>query len=55
MNILQRIFTDHYEEMIYTLHPRTSVIENVDKMINCGPPPLAGQCTAVLDVESSGV
>lgn len=42
MNILQRIFTDHYEEMIYTLHPRTSVIENVDKMINCGNPAFGG-------------
>ena len=36
MNILQSIFTDHYEEMIYLLNPRASVIENVDKMINCG-------------------
>ena len=32
MSILQDIFRDHYEEMIYTLHPRDSVIENVDKM-----------------------
>ena len=32
MSILQDIFGDHYEEMIYTLHPRQSVIENVDKM-----------------------
>jgi len=36
MNILQRIFADHFEEIVYTLHPRDSVIENVDKMINCG-------------------
>ena len=36
MNILQRIFTDHYEEMLYILHPRQAVIDNVDKMINCG-------------------
>ena len=36
-NILQNIFQDYYEEMIYTLHPRQSVIENVDRMINCGP------------------
>ena len=42
MNILQRIFTDHYEEMIYTLHPRQSVTENVDKMINCGDPAFGG-------------
>ena len=42
MNILQKIFTDYYEEMIYTLHPRESVIENVDKMINCGNPAFGG-------------
>lgn len=42
MNILQEIFKDHYEEMIYTLHPRSSVIENVDKMINCGDPSYGG-------------
>lgn len=42
MNILQRIFTDYYEEMIYTLHPRSSVIENVDKMIHCGDPSFGG-------------
>ena len=29
MNILQKIFTDHFEEMIYLQHPRDSVIENV--------------------------
>ena len=42
MSILQDIFRDHYEEMIYTLHPRDSVIENVDKMINCGNPAYGG-------------
>lgn len=42
MNILQKIFTDYYEEMIYTLHPRNSVIENVDKMIHCGDPSFGG-------------
>ncbi|MFI3214722.1 MAG: transposase [Eubacteriales bacterium] len=42
MNILQNIMCDHYEEMIYTLHPRSSVIENVDKMINCGDPSFGG-------------
>ena len=41
-NILQNIFKDHYEEMLYTLHPRKSVIENVDKMINCGDPSFGG-------------
>lgn len=38
MNILQRIFLDHFEEMIYLQHPRDSVIENVEKMIHCGDP-----------------
>ena len=42
MSVLQDIFRDHYEEMIYTLHPRQSVIENVDKMINCGDPSFGG-------------
>lgn len=42
MNILQEIFTDHYEEMIYTLHPRQTVIDNVDKMINCGDSAFGG-------------
>ena len=41
-NILQNIFKDLYEEMLYTLHPRKSVIENVDKMINCGDPSFGG-------------
>ena len=42
MNILQNIFTDHYEEMLYILHPRHSVIKNVDKMIHCGDPSFGG-------------
>ena len=42
MNILQNIFNDHYEEMLYILHPRQSVIENVNKMINCGDPAFGG-------------
>ena len=36
MNILQKIFIEHYEEIIYTLNPRRSVIENIDKMIRYG-------------------
>lgn len=42
MNILQTIFKDHYEEILYILHPRQSVIDNVDKMINCGAPAFGG-------------
>ena len=41
-NILQVIFKDHYEELIYITHPRQSVIDNVDKMINCGDPSFGG-------------
>ena len=36
MNILQKIFTDHYEEIKYTLHPRDTEMENIEKMIHCG-------------------
>lgn len=42
MNILQEIFKDNYEEFMLTTHPRQSVIENVDKMINCGDPSFGG-------------
>ena len=41
-NVLQDIFRDYYEEMIYTLRPRQSVIENVERMINCGDPSFGG-------------
>lgn len=42
MNILQKIFIDHYEEIKYTLHPRQTEMENIDKMINCGDPSFGG-------------
>lgn len=42
MNILQRIFTDYYEEIKYTPHPRDTELENIDKMINCGDPFFGG-------------
>ena len=42
MNILQKIIIDHYEEIKYTLHLRHSVIENIDRMINCGDPSYGG-------------
>ena len=42
MNVLQKIFKEHYEEMLYILHPRDSIIENVDKMIDCGDPSFGG-------------
>lgn len=42
MNILQNIFKDHYEEIEYTLHPRPSEMENIEKMVNCGDPSFGG-------------
>ncbi len=29
MNILQKIFTDYYEEIQYTLHPRDVEMDNI--------------------------
>lgn len=42
MNILQKIFKEHYEEIEYILHPRPIVMENIEKMINCGDPSFGG-------------
>ena len=42
MNILQQIFIDYYEEILYRLHPRASVMENIDKMLHCGDPAFGG-------------
>lgn len=42
MNILQSIFNDYYEHILYELHPRSAVIENVNKMIHCGDPSFGG-------------
>lgn len=49
MNTLQSIFTDYYEHIIYTLHPRKSVVENVNKMIHCGNPSHGGAFFACPD------
>ena len=42
MNILQKIFADYYEEIQYTLHPRPVVMENIERMVNCGDPSYGG-------------
>lgn len=42
MSILQNIFRDHYEELIYILHPRPYIIENLDKMTDCNDPSFGG-------------
>ena len=42
MNILQKIFTDYYEVIQYTLHPRDVEMDNIDRMIHCGDPSYGG-------------
>ena len=42
MNILQQIFSDNYEIIQYTLHPRDVELENISKMIHCGDPAYGG-------------
>ena len=42
MNILQSIFSDYYEHIIYELHPRPAVIENISTLIHCGAPSFGG-------------
>lgn len=36
MHILKTIIKDNYEQILYTMHPRATEIENIDKMIRCG-------------------
>ena len=52
MNILQTIFTDYYEEIIYTLHPRDTEMENIDKMLGCGDPSFGGSMYACTHCEN---
>lgn len=42
MSIVQKIFKEHYEEIEYFLHPRPVVMENIEKMVNCGDPSFGG-------------
>lgn len=49
MSKLKDIFRDYYEQMLYILHPRESVIENVDKMIDCGDSSKGGAFCGCLD------
>lgn len=48
-NILQTIFLDNYEQMLYLLHPRQTEIDNVNKMIHCGDPSYGGAFYACPD------
>ena len=41
-NVLQDIFSDYYEQILYEIHPRRSVIENIDRMVSCGDPSHGG-------------
>ena len=41
-HILKKIFREHFEEIQYILHPRPVVMENVEKMVNCGDPSFGG-------------
>jgi hypothetical protein len=41
-NILQYIVKDNYEKILYILHPKAYIMENIDKMIHCGDPAFGG-------------
>ena len=41
-NVLQDIFSDYYEQILYEIHPRHSVMENIDRMVSCGDPSHGG-------------
>ena len=42
MNVIQKILTDYYEIIKYDLKPRPVVMENIEKVINCGNPSYGG-------------
>ena len=42
INILQTIFIDYYEHILYELHPRQTEVENIFKMTHCGDPSYGG-------------
>ena len=48
-NVLQDIFTDYYEHILYELHPRQTELENISKMIHCGDPSYGGAFYACPD------
>lgn len=52
MNVLQSIFSDYYEHIVYELHHRPAVIENVSKMIHCGDPSYGGAMFACARCDS---
>ena len=42
MNIIQQMLKDYYEIIEYDLKTRPVVMENIDKVINCGDPSYGG-------------
>ncbi|MEY8369308.1 hypothetical protein AALA24_11200 [Anaerovoracaceae bacterium 42-11] len=42
MNILQTIFREYYEEIIYTLHLRQVELETITRLVDCGQPDSGG-------------
>lgn len=47
IDILQKIFKEHVEEVIYIQHPRDSVIENAEKIIYHGNPSCSDSITCI--------
>jgi len=41
-NVIQQMCLDHYEEIIYSLHPRPVVLDNIDRLLKCGDPDYGG-------------
>uniref|UniRef100_UPI003FA42158 IS91 family transposase n=1 Tax=Enterocloster clostridioformis TaxID=1531 RepID=UPI003FA42158 len=41
-NILQTIFSDHFEYVQYVIRPGNNVLDNIDRMINCHDPSFGG-------------
>nr|WP_289702140.1 transposase [Enterocloster clostridioformis] len=41
-NILQTIFSDHFEYVQYVIRPGKNVLDNIDRMINCHDPSFGG-------------
>ena len=42
MNVIQKMLRDYYEIIEYDIKPRPVVMENIDKVINCGDPSYGG-------------
>ena len=42
MNVIQKMLRDYYEIIEYDLKPRPVVMENIEKVINCGDPSYGG-------------